>query len=376
MAKRGRALVTGGAGLIGSHLCDLLVAENWSVRILDNLEPLTHPGGWPKWLAPDAERMLGDVRDVAALRSALDGVDTVFHLAAYGGSMPEIAKFVDVNSLGTARLLEIIRDERLPIRKVIVASSQVVYLEGAVECLSHGRQDPPRRSSARMRCGLFAVLCPVCGGETTAVPTTEEAPTGGEGVYALTKLDQERLVLNWSRQAGTPAVALRFPCTYGPRQSPHNPYTGVISIFANRLLSGLAPLVYEDGQQLRDLCHVTDVARACLLAATGDRLDGRAVNVGSGRPTAMGELAELVARTLAIDIRPQLPGLYRLGELRSLVPDITRIREAGFEAAVPLELGLAGYVQWLRSSAGGPERTVAAVEAQRRSGLIREVSPG
>ena len=372
--RRRTALVTGGAGLIGSHLADLLVAEGWKVRILDNLEPQTHGTVKPAWLNPEAEILLGDIRDTSALVEALDGVDTVFHLAAYGGYMPEIAKFVEVNSLGTGRLLETIRDRAIPIRKLVVASSQAVYIEGTVRCPAHGVVNPPRRDAAAMAAGQFDVPCPVCGGRTTSVATLESAPIGGETVYALTKLDQERLTLNWSRQVGIPAIALRFACSYGPRQSQFNPYTGVIAVFCSRLINALPPILYEDGEQTRDLCYVGDVARACLLAAESDRLDGLAVNVGTGQATSVRHLAEILADLLGVRIGFEIPGAYRPGEMRALTPDIGLAARAGFDPRTTLEEGLGLYVGWLREQASVEEVFGASLERLRRFRMVHTVA--
>src|SRR6267143_459247 len=193
MAKR--ALVTGGAGLIGSHVVDLLVREGWQVRALDNLEPQTHRRGKPSWINEKAEFIEADLRDRAAITAALDGIELVFHQAAYGGYMPEIAKFVHVNSLGTAQMLEVIREKKLPIKKIVVASSQAVYSEGAGECPQHGLIFPSVRPIEQLQRGDWQVHCPICGAITNSVSTPESAPVGGETVYALTKVDQERLVL-------------------------------------------------------------------------------------------------------------------------------------------------------------------------------------
>jgi dTDP-L-rhamnose 4-epimerase len=352
MTARRRALVTGGAGLIGSHIVDLLLTEGWSCRILDNLEPQTHRQGRPAWIPQQADFVHADIRDRNAVRSALDDIDVVFHEAAYGGYMPEIARFVEVNSLGTAQLLEVIRDERLPVQKVIVASSQAVYREGAGWCALHGLMFPPPRLHARLAAGDFAVHCPACGRPMVAKPTPEGAPIGGETVYAITKVDQERLALTWGRQTGIPTVALRYSCTYGPRQSIFNPYTGVIAIFATRLLAGEAPVLYEDGGQTRDFCFVEDVARANLLAALTDRLDGQAVNIGSGRATSIARIAALVAEALEIPIEPVRRGEYRPGEMRDLISDIRLARAAGFEPTVELAQGIERYLQWIRTQGG------------------------
>jgi len=299
-----RALVTGGAGLIGSHIVDLLITEGYSVRILDNLEPNTHKFGKPQWVNPAAEFRQGNVQDYETMKSALTDIDVVFHEAAYGGYMPEMAKYVLVNSFGTAQLLEIIRDHNLPIRKVVVASSQAVYSEGAAHCPTHGHVVPLIRPVEQLRAGDFAVHCPVCGQVTTSIPTPESTPGGGETVYALTKVDQERLVLLWGKQTGIPTVALRYSCTYGPRQSLFNPYTGVIAIFCTRLLNGQPPVMYEDGGQTRDLCFVEDIARANLLAMESDKLDGLPVNAGSGSATSVRDLAGIIAAQLGVNLAP------------------------------------------------------------------------
>jgi dTDP-L-rhamnose 4-epimerase len=364
-----RALVTGGAGLIGSHIVDLLLREGWTVRILDNLEPQTHGGGAPTWLAHGAELCVGDIRDRAAVLAALDGIDVVFHQAAYGGYMPEMAKYVHVNSLGTAQLLEVIRDECLPVRKVIVASSQAVYQEGATTCPAHGLVFPSTRPLAQLRRGDFAVHCPQCDAVTTPAPTPEAAPTGGETVYAITKVDQERLTLSWGRQTGIPTVALRYSCTYGPRQSIFNPYTGVIAIFSTRLLNGRPPILYEDGEQTRDMCFVEDIARANLLAATSGALDGKAVNVGSGRPTTVHDMARLIGEALGTPIEPVARGEFRPGEMRHLTSDIRMARTAGYEPSVSLADGIARYVDWIRSQ-GDVRDYFAGAEASLRERRI------
>src|SRR5216110_610277 len=328
MAKR--ALVTGGAGLIGSHVVDLLVNGGWQVRTLDNLEPQTHRRGKPDWINKKAEFIQDDLRDRDTIVTALDKVDTVFHQAAYGGYMPEITKFVHVNSLGTAQILEVIREKKLPVKKVVVASSQAVYSEGAGDCPKHGLVFPAVRRVEQLRKGDWQVYCPLCGATTTSVPTPENAPVGGETVYGLTKVDQERLVLLWGKQLGIPAVALRYSCTYGPRQSIFNPYTGVIAIFCTRLLNSLPPVLYEDGEQTRDFSFVEDVARANLLAATTDVLDGLPVNVGSEKGVTVREIAQRVSDALGIRIAPEISGEFRPGEMRHIISGTDTIRAAGY----------------------------------------------
>jgi dTDP-L-rhamnose 4-epimerase len=376
-SNRKRALVTGGAGLIGSHLVDLLQTQGWFVRVFDNLEPQTHRNGKPPWLEAaiqnGAEFVEGDIRDREIVQSALDGIDIVFHEAAYGGYMPEISKYVAVNSLGTAQLLEIIREKNLGVRKIIVASSQVVYPEGAGECPQHGLVFPELRPVEQLRRGDFSVRCPACQIPTKSVPTPEFAPLGGETVYAITKVDQEKLVLTWGRQVGIPTVALRYSCTFGPRQSIFNPYTGVIAIFCTRLLNNLPPVMYEDGEQTRDFSFVEDIARANLLAATSDELDGKAVNVGSGRAVTIKKVAEMISDALQIPLSPVLNSEFRPGEMRHLISDTTMIRNAGYTPAVSLEEGISRYLTWIKTQGSVRDYFAAAEPILRQKGILQRV---
>jgi dTDP-L-rhamnose 4-epimerase len=372
--KMKRALVTGGAGLIGSHVTDLLLAEGWKVRVLDNLEPNTHKRGKPAWINPAAEFIEGDLRDRDTITAALDKIDTVFHQAAYGGYMPEIAKYVHVNSLGTAQMLEVIRENKLPIKKIVVASSQAVYSEGAGECPEHGLVFLPVRPVEQLRRGDWQVHCPICGAITKSVPTPENAPVGGETVYGLTKVDQERLVLLWGKQIGIPSVALRYSCTYGPRQSIFNPYTGVIAIFCTRLLNNLPPVLYEDGEQTRDFSFVEDIARANLLAAETDKLDGLPVNVGSGRGVSIREIAETISNALEVDIAPEVNGEFRPGEMRHLTSDTTLARSAGYKPTVDLSEGIARYIDWIRTQSDIRDYFSEANEILKNKGIVHRVA--
>src|SRR5881275_1162694 len=371
MAKR--ALVTGGAGLIGSHVVDLLVREGWRVRALDNLERQTHRRGKPAWINEKAEFVEGDLRDRDTTTAALDQIDLVFHQAAYGGYMPEITKFVHVNSLGTAQMLEVIREKNLPVQKIIVASSQAVYSEGAGECPKHGLVFPSVRPVEQLRKGDWQVHCPMCGAITKSVPTPENAPVGGETVYGLTKVDQEKLVLLWGKQVGIPTVALRYSCTYGPRQSIFNPYTGVIAIFCTRLLNNVPPVLYEDGEQTRDFSYVEDVARANLLAAETDAIDGLAVNVGSGKGVTVREIAQRVSDALGIRIAPEINGEFRPGEMRHLISGTDTIRAVGYVPQVDLREGLDRYLDWIRSQSDVRDYFSEATEILRNKGIVHRV---
>ena len=368
-----RALVTGGAGLIGSHVADLLRHEGWKVRVLDNLEPQTHRNGKPPWIGGDVEFIEGDVTDRETITAALRDIDVVFHQAAYGGYMPEIAKYVRVNSFGTAQMLEVIREQNLPIKKIVVASSQAVYSEGAGNCPEHGLVFPEVRPVEQLQRGDWSVKCPICSATTASAATPERAPVGGETVYGLTKVDQEKLVLLWGRQIGIPTVALRYSCTYGPRQSIFNPYTGVIAIFCTRLLNDLPPVLYEDGEQTRDFSFVEDIARANLLAAEGDQLDGFPVNVGSGAGVSIKKIAEYISDALGIRIAPEVNGEFRPGEMRHLTSDTTRIRAAGYAPQVDLVAGIGRYLDWIRQQSDVRDYFSEAADILRSKGIVHRV---
>ncbi|MDQ3226827.1 MAG: NAD-dependent epimerase/dehydratase family protein [Chloroflexota bacterium] len=368
------ALVTGGAGLIGSHIVDEALAAGWDVRILDNLQRQTHRDGKPPWVPVEAEFIQGDVRHRRVWERALDGVDVVFHEAAYGGYMPEIAKFIASNGVGTALMLETIRDRNLPVRKVVVASSQAVYNEGAYTCPAHGHFYGSTRPIAQLERGDFDVHCPICGAATTPAPTDEDAPTGGENVYAISKMIQERLILSWGRATGIPVVALRYSCTYGPRQSLFNPYTGVIAIFCTRLVNDLPPVIYEDGRQSRDLIFVEDVARANLLVASDARANGQVFNVGTGRAVAIGDLARLLAERLGKAIAPKMPGEFRPGEMRALITDAARLGALGFAPRVTLDEGIDRYLDWVRAQGPIAEYFARAERMLRRRRVVKRAA--
>ena len=360
-------LITGGAGFIGSHLADELVAAGYRVRALDSLVEQVHEGAErPDYLNDDVELIAGDVRNADLVRGALEGIDAVVHLAArvgVGQSMYEPAEYASVNSLGTGVLLEALLDH--PVRKLVVASSMSIYGEGAYEPAS-----AVERSREQLERGEWEPRGPG-GEELEPVPTPESKQPSLSSVYALTKYDQERMSLLYGAAYDVPAVALRFFNVYGPRQALSNPYTGVLAIFAARLLNDRRPVVYEDGGQRRDFVHVTDVARACRLALERDGADGRALNVGSGRSASVLEIAHELSRGLGKPIEPELPGSFRAGDIRNCFADVSLARELlGFEAAVSLEDGLAELTAWLETQTT-PDRFDQAAAELAEKGLTR-----
>jgi dTDP-L-rhamnose 4-epimerase len=361
-----RILITGGAGFIGSHLADELLRAGYAVRALDVLVDQVHGGERPEYLDADVELIAGDLRGEEVVRGALDGVDAVVHLAArvgVGQSMYAQAEYAGANTLGTTVLLDALAER--PVRKLVVASSMSVYGEGAYEpvpAVERTREQLERREWEPRGAG---------GEELTPVPTPETKRPALSSVYALTKFDQERLCLLFGQAYDVPAVALRLFNVYGPRQALSNPYTGVLAIFASRLLNDRPPVVYEDGAQTRDFVHVADVARAFRLALEGDGADGRVANVGGGRATSVLEIAHTLARLLGKELEPELPGTFRAGDIRHCVADASLARELlGFETETKLEDGLAELADWLRTQTATDRFDRAAAELAER-GLTR-----
>ncbi len=367
-----RILVTGGAGFIGSHTVDLLLQQGHSVRILDNLTPPVHIAGKiPDYVPREAEFVLGDVRDRAAWERALDGVDAVFHFAAYQDYLTDFSKFFHVNTVGTALLYEIIVEKKLPIQKIVVASSQATYGEGKYECARDGVQYPPLRPLEQLLRREWEPRCPVCGGALT-MRITDEARVNPHNQYAMSKYTQEMIALNLGQRYHIPSVAMRFSIVQGPRQSFRNAYSGVLRIFTTRLLNDRAPVCYEDGQQLRDYVSVHDVARANLLVLNDARADYQAFNVGGGRAISVLEYARLIARRMGKDIAPQIPGQFRFGDTRHIVSDISKLRALGWEPRVPFEEIVDEYIAWASAQPDVRDYYADAEREMLARGTIRE----
>jgi dTDP-L-rhamnose 4-epimerase len=357
-------LITGGAGFIGSHLADELLRCGYDVRTLDSLVDQVHGGTErPAYLDPDVELVLGDVRDPQALERALRGVDAVVHLAArvgVGQSMYEMTAYASANTAGTAALLEALLDRS--VRRLVVASSMSIYGEG----LYRDGGGEPVVDAARTREQLARGIWDP-GDGLVPVPTPEWKTPSLASVYALTKYDQERLCLIWGEAYGVPTTALRFFNVYGPRQALSNPYTGVLAIFASRLLNGTTPLVYEDGEQRRDFVSVHDIARACRLALEGDGAAGHPLNIGSGRSVSVREIGTLLADALGSDVEPVVTGKARAGDIRHCFADVSLARELlGFEPKVELEQGIAELVEWLAGQTAEDTFDVAREELEAR----------
>ncbi len=349
---------------MGSHLVDALLARGDEVRVFDNLDPQVHGPARkaPAWLPADAELVVGDVRDPDALRRSLEDVQVVFHLAAavgVGQSMYQIADYTATNTLGTAHLLQALVDDRRKVERVVVASSMSIYGEGRYARPDGREPIATNRPVDQLRRHQWELADPD-GTELAPLATDEQKPIDPTSIYALTKADQEKMVLQVGAAYGIPSVALRFFNIYGPRQALSNPYTGVAAIFSARLLNGERPLIYEDGEQRRDFVSVHDIVQGLVLAAQEEAAAGLALNIGSGRAVTVREVAETLARVMGSDVEPEVTGKYRVGDIRNCWADISLAREVlGYEPRVTFEEGMAELVGWLR----GQERPESGLEA-------------
>jgi dTDP-L-rhamnose 4-epimerase len=364
-----RVLVTGGAGFIGSHIVDRHVRKGHDVRILDLLEPKVHPHGLPKYLPKEVEFIKGNILDRSVLRRALDGVDVVCHQAAYQDYMPDFSKFLDVNAVGTALLYEIIVQHRLPVQKIVVASSQAVYGEGQYECRDHGFFLPPPRSQAQLQRGQWEVQCPKCHKASTALALDEEH-TNPYNQYAVSKLAEEKIALGLGWLHGIPSVALRYSITQGRRQSLFNQYSGVCRIFFSRAMSGLPLIVYEDGRQTRDFVHIQDVVDAYELVLNSDKANYCAFNVGSGKAMSVLEYAEAVAKRLGREVPIRVSGEYRRGDNRHSVSGISQLRNLGWSPKRNLSDIFDDFLDWVETSGGIPLQSEDAYLQMKEAGVV------
>jgi len=365
---RERVLVTGGAGFIGSHLVEALIARGATVRVLDGLDPQVHgPGAVePKLLPKTVEFIHGSVADPGAVDRALAEAPVVVHLAAMvgvGQSMYAIGPYVAGNAHGTAVLLDRIVNGGHAVRRLVVASSMSIYGEGRYRCAACGLVAPRPRPAAQLEARDWEMRCPTCAAVVEAVPTDEDKPLAPTSVYAVTKRDQEELCLCVGRAYGIPTVALRLFNVYGPRQSLSNPYTGAAAIFSSRLLNGEPPLIFEDGRQSRDFVHVRDIVQAFSLALERRDVADVALNVGTGRATSIAAIASGLATALGVRLAPEVLGRFREGDIRHCVADITRARRLlGYAPRVGLEDGLRELAEWSRGQR--PEDRVGQARAE------------
>ena len=372
-----KVLVTGGAGFIGSHTVDLLLSKGYEVRILDSLQPRVHPRGKPDYVPTAAEFIQGDVANRADLAQSLEGIDFVFHLAAYQDYLPDFSQFILTNTFSTALMFELIVAEpkRFPVQKIVFAASQAVSGEGKYRCVKEGTIFyPGPRSLAQLSHGEWDFTCPDCGGPAEPQLIDEATCNHPHTAYGISKYAIELLAFNLGRRYNIATAAMRYTYVQGPRNSFYNAYSGIARRFALRIRAGLPPVCYEDGQQLRDYVNVFDVARANVLVLENPEANGLSFNVGGGRAITVLEFAQIMLRACGSSLEPQVPGEFRLGDTRHTVSDISRIKAVGWEPTIPVEENVRQYLEWLDTQSGTDEYLFEAERIMAEQGVIQRVA--
>ena len=372
-------LITGGAGFIGSHLVDTMLARGYEVTVLDNLCPQVHgdaeldDDGWPIYLDPRARRIKGDLLDATVFEESIVGVTHLAHLAAsvgVGQSMTNIVDYTRNNVMTAAIMLETLSRKPHGIERIAVASSMSIYGEGAYSRRSRSAPlSPGLRTNEQLMNRQWEL---VEGTETlTPLPTTEDKLLQPASIYAVNKRDHEEMFLSVGRALGIPTVALRLFNAYGSRQALSNPYTGVAAIFISRLLNDQPPLIFEDGEQRRDFVHVADVADAFATVLDSDRCVWDAFNVGSGTPITVTGIAHVLARLLRKNIAPEIMNKYRVGDIRHCFADITKIeRVFGFRPRRSFETGMNELIDWVTTAKAPVNRSLESLAELQRHKLV------
>ncbi len=365
-------LVTGGAGFIGSHTVDRLISKGYNVRILDNLQKPVHLKGKPEYINDKAEFILGDVRDKATLESAMDDIDAIYHLAAYQDYLPDFSTYFHVNSVSTALIYEIINEKNLPIKKVIVASSQAVLGEGLYHCDDHGDLIPDIRLEEQLSKADWEHHCPHCGKYMKCLPTPEHR-VNPQNQYAMSKISQEMIAINLGKRYGIPSVAMRYSIVQGPRQSFYNAYSGAMRIFALHLYFDKQPTIYEDGNQLRDYVNYQDVVDANIKALEDDRADYQGFNVGGGKTFTVMEFYNKVQEVTGKKVNPIVSEFYRYGDTRHIISDIGKLKSLGWKPEVSIENSIKEYWEYLNMQTDIDDILDYAEKTMKSKGVVRTI---
>jgi len=367
-----KILVTGGVGFVGSHLVDELVKKKHEVVIYDNLESQVHDGV-PEYLNKAAEFLFRDVRDTAGLTEAVNNADVIFHEAALvgvGQSMYDIKRYLDINVMGTANLLEILANKNHSVKKLVVASSMSIYGEGAYQCDNCGDVHPTLRTNEQLSSNQWEVSCPKCGKKSVKpIPTNEEKPLQPTSVYAVSKRDQEELCLSVGKAYGIPTVALRYFNIYGTRQALSNPYTGVCAIFSSRIKNDRPPIVFEDGYQTRDFVSVHDIVQANLLVMKKSAADYDVFNVGTGVGVSILKIAHTLSKLYGTSDSVEVVNKFRAGDIRHCVADISKIQMLGYEPSIGFECGMKELVDWGETQSAD-DKSAKAFQELNDKGLV------
>jgi dTDP-L-rhamnose 4-epimerase len=371
-------LITGGAGFIGSRLCEKLVEKNYNITILDNLSPQIHGEGESslyKKVKDISTFIKGDVRNQEDWKEAIRGQDVVVHLAAETGtgqSMYELEKYNDVNIMGTSHLLELLANSNHSIKKMIIASSRAIYGEGKYHCKKHGNQYPSCRKEKDMAKGEFNPKCEICNNELSLTATDENSKIHPSSIYGINKHQQEQMIMLMGRSLGISAVALRYQNVYGPGQSLSNPYTGILSIFSTRILNRNDLDVYEDGLESRDFVYIDDAVDATILGIEEDNANGHVFNVGSGVATTVKEVAESLKKWYNSDINISISRKFRLGDIRHNVADLKKVKDIlGFSPKYDFQKGISKFVSWVKTQNILEDKYEQSVQKLKEKGLIK-----
>lgn len=324
-------LVTGGLGFIGSYITDKLISNGFSVTILDNLSSQVHHRKIPSYINKKAKFIKGDITKPMDIQKSLQGIDAIYHEAAVVGvaqSMYEIDKYIYNNTLGTARLLDYLANNKHQVKRIIVASSMSAYGEGLYKCKICGLTRPPLRTDKQMSKKHWELNCPICNTLLQPIGISEKQPFNCNSIYAVTKQSQEEMVMIFGKSYSIPTTALRYFNVYGPRQSLSNPYTGVAAIFLSRLINNKPPIIYEDGLQSRDFISVYDIADANVMMLYNEKSYGKVFNLGSGNPITIIKIAETLAYLLNKKIKPIITEKFRSGDVRHCSADINLINKS------------------------------------------------
>ena len=365
-------LVTGGAGFIGSHTVDALLERGDEVRILDNLSKPVHLKGRPAYLPSEAEFVEGDVRDKDVLLRSLRGVDAVFHFAAYQDYLPDFSKFFHVNAVGTALVYELIVEHALPVRKIVVASSQAVAGEGLYRAEEGETFVPDIRQEEQLKKGEWDILD--SEGSKATPQWTPESVSNPQNQYGLSKISQEKIAVNLGKRYDLPSVAMRYSIVQGPRQSFYNAYSGACRIFSLSYYFDRAPTVYEDGGQLRDYVNIHDVVDANLLVMDDDRADYHVLNVGGGRAYTVLEFANVVREVFDRQDPPTVPGLYRYGDTRHIFSDISALKSLGWRPQRDARTSVEEYAAYLHEQTDVENILEYAEKKMKDMNVVRHVS--
>ena len=367
-------LITGGAGFIGSFLVDRLIEQGHFVRIYDNLEPQVHGNKMPSYLNKSAEFIKGDVLDYDSLHKAISGIDIIYHESAMvgvGQSMYQIRRYISANTLGTANLLDILVNKNHNVKKLIVASSMSTYGEGIYKCMNCGIIEPELRAENQMENSQWELFCKGCGSVLEPVETPETKKQDCNSIYAFSKKDQEDMVINIGKAYGIPVTALRYFNVYGPRQSLSNPYTGVIAIFLSRLKNNNPPIIFEDGNQTRDFISVHDIVNANIISMNNRSADYEIFNVGTSRRTSINEIALILNKLTGKNIKPEIAGKFRKGDVRHCIADISKIcHKLEFEPEIQMNDGLKELIEW-SANQDAEDKVEHATEELAQRGLLK-----